>query len=217
VNVLSRLAGVLAATACVAVVGSGPANATLAISVNGTTEATSATNTSLIYSGALPGKWFNLGLGILGAGDLGGNDLMDVSANISTKSTNAGALVLKFTETDLTGSAVEQFISDFTAGTTNPVMTRSFWLDTSNSGGESILLSSTTVDSLTSTSPSINLSGLFSLVEEIDFNEATRKSTAKLSSDDDVTGQPIPEPLSLSLFGAGLLGLGATMRRRKAA
>jgi hypothetical protein len=57
-----------------------------------------------------------------------------------------------------------------------------------------------------------NITGPFSLTEDFQISAA---NGGKLSSDDDVS--EVPEPMSLSLLGAGLISLGAIRRRRKAA
>jgi len=190
-----------------------PARADLIISCSGQsgcgTLASTTTNDRLDYANHTFGN-FSIGpLTILGVLlDAGG--LMDVT-NLDVSSSGGGSISLFFTETNLSAGAAAEFIMSFTGNLSGDMTdTRSFYLDPTNGGGQSILLGSCSGGTCAiQTSLLQNLQGLFSITEEIDL---TARGAGKLSSDDDIL---LPEPAALSLFGVALLALGFLWRRRK--
>jgi hypothetical protein len=190
----------------------GPAKADLMIYVNNSQVANQVGNTSVSYSGNV-GDW-DISTKAFGATGLGNtSDLFDISnLNVSTNGTG-GTLNLKFVETNLTGAAVDQFLSQFSGTLNNVSVTRTFYLDLANAGGQSILLGTTTLANAQFLSALLNTGALFSLTEVITLNPTG--PGAKLSGDDDV--MRVPEPGSLALLGTGLLGLGLVRRRKKTA
>ena len=190
----------------------GPARADLIIDVNNVQVASQSGNTSVSYNGNA-GDWdiSTKAFGVTGLGNT--SDLFDISnLDVSTNGTG-GPLTLKFVETNLSGTAIDQFLSSFSGTLNNITVTRTFYLDLTNSGGTSILLGATTLANAQFLSTLYNTGVQFSLTEVVTLTPTGRG--AKLSSDDDVTR--VPEPGSLALLGSGLLGLGLIRRRKKTA
>ena len=189
------------------------ARADLIITANGTVEPGSdPTNTSATFSGAVGGFNINV-VSASGINAFGGNGkVLDVSSlNISTPGT--GSLTLLVTETNLSGNVPTLFNVLFDAfNQVNISVTRSLFLDTTNSGAETTLLASTSSPGASAvTSGPQGLTGFYSITEQIDLT-ATGPG-ALLSADDSVT---VPEPISLVLLGSGLLGVGLIRRRKQA-
>jgi hypothetical protein len=199
----------LAVAALVAGLGlTSQAHANLIISANGTQEASDPTNTFATFSGGVGGFNINV-VTATGVNAFANNGkILDVgSLNVSTSGT--GSLTLLITETNLTSSSGSTLFGSFTAQELQGLdVTRSFYLDTTNSGSLTTLLGTTTSEngSFSLTTP---LSGPYSITEEIVLTATA--GGGNLSSDDSVS---VPEPMSLALLGSGVFGLGMIRRRR---
>jgi hypothetical protein len=190
------------------------ANATLTISavsppILGSISATDANNALAFASG--PVGSFNVNsITATGVNSFGGNgELLDIaSLNVSTN--GSGELIINVTETGLTSSSpVATLFGNFTANLTNATATRSIYLDTTNNGLTTTLLGSTTGAAGSYAQVEAGLTHPFSITELITINATGPGAT--LSADDNVK---VPEPVSLSLLGTGLIGLGMVRRRK---
>jgi len=176
---------------------------------SGSPLATSSTNTIADYVGGGTFGAFTLDqVAIVGQLDAGGN-LAD-TANLDLSASKSGSINLFLTETNLTAGTAAQFLMNFTGNSNGFTETRTFYLDKTNLGGTEITLGSCSSGTCALESSLLeSLSGDFSITEEISI---TSTGSGLLSTDDDIY---IPEPGALSLFGVGLLALGAFSRRRK--
>ncbi len=147
--------------------------------------------------------------------------------------TGTGSLTLFATETDLNYGTAVKFLSTFdTLQATTVDETRTLFIDTTNNGLTSVMLGCVSnagaIGCQADGSPKITdinkiisgLSGPFSITEEITVCAKVKKTCATgakgfLQSEDELF--VVPEPMTLSLFGSGLLALGAMSRRRRKA
>lgn len=200
--------------AVLATISATSAQATITISVNGTTEGIpDTTNSGTLFSGTVD-TWTIESIGALGAASFGGNgELFDVGTlEVSSSSTAPPTLYIRVTETDLTTAGATAVFEAVLSGLLNNIkVTNTLYLDTTNAGLESISLGSVTGTNnfLSSFSSLESLSGPFSLTDEIDLTWTGQG--ASLSSDDKVL---VPEPASMALLGVGLLGFGLVRRRQ---
>ncbi len=184
------------------------AHAELIITANGVEQTpTDPTNTVASFSGSVGG--FNINqTTVAGVNAFGGSgEVLDVgSLNISSAGT--GTLTLLITETGLTSISPSTIYGSFSGLISNATVSRSFYLDATDSGALSTLLGSTTSET-GDFSLNTDLTGPYSLTEEIVIT--ANAAGAKLSSDDAVH---VPEPMSLALLGGGVFCLGLIRRRR---
>lgn len=183
------------------------AHAALMISVDGMT-ASASTNTFASFMGAV--GTFNIShITMTGVDTFSGNGMLVDNGSLNISSSGTGTLTILLTETDLNLGSFGSFTGQFTGILTNATAIRSFYIDPTNNGLLTDLLGSTTTGS-GSFAKEPGLSGPFSLTEQIILTATGRGAT--LSSDDGVMA---PEPTSLVLLGAGLVGMGIAGRRRR--
>ena len=213
---------VVAAASMAAAIGT-PANAELVISIDGTTEATAATNLIASFTGTVGG--FNINnITAYGVGTFGGSgQLLDVSSYDSATSAGASPLQIVITETGLSAPTATSFISGLSGNATNATVTMSLFADPTNAGLESILLASsgpttsvgTSTGSLATSTPFTPGGQLFSLTEVIDIAALDGLGGTTLSADDTVSA--VPESSTWAMMIVGFLGIGFLAYRRKTA
>jgi hypothetical protein len=205
------LATVFALAATVTIAGT--AHADLIIKANGVqVGATDTSNSYTNFSGTIGN--FNINnIGVSGVTAYGGSgEIFDLGTlDIDTTGTG-GALTLDVIETNLTTPAPVTIAGLFTGIIANATVTRAFYLDTTNAGLTTTLMGSTTTGAGSVSYLAGTLPALYSITEEIVITPTG--AGAKLSSDDSLS---VPEPISLSLFGASLVGLGLARRRKNKA
>jgi hypothetical protein len=210
---------ILAASLGVAALLSSPARANLELQVsddggtfNSCSTCNDSSNTTVAWDGGnLNNDFIITAIGALGVGAFfGDGELIDLS-NLETSSLAAGTLTVELTETNLSAGTVATFLSKFTGTLTNISVTRTFYLNTDNLafGTEFTLGTTTMAEAMNVVTHS--LSGQFSLTEVVQI--VATGPGGSLSTDDNVF--LVPEPVSLSIFGSGLLALGALSRRRR--
>lgn len=194
---------------------SAPANASLIIqlSVNGggySTVGSNLTDNSVATFLHVPTMLENyfLYLGVVGVDMQPSGTLMDT--HVHSGNGLPATLSIRFVQTNLTLlSPAAIFATTFVANNSGAQVTRSVFFDATNSGLDSVLLGTTSLQSAEAQSASQALSGPFSISERIDIVS----NGGSLSMDDRVR---VPEPQTVALMLAGMLALiGIAMARRR--
>ena len=211
--------GVLVTAVGFAALASAPARAELILEVNGSqgscTTCDDTTNTAATWNGGNVSGWNITTISGLGINSFfGSGELMDL-ANIDVANVDNGAsLTIALTETGLSAGQAIAILSDFSGTFTHRgalSVTRSLYLDTGNVAfGMQTLVASTTAANQTFTNLEQLGGHTFSITEVISIT--ANKAGDSVSTDDSFPA--VPEPMTLSLFGSGLLALGLIRRRR---
>ncbi len=202
-----------------------PAKADLIISCTGQTGcgtlATDTSNTFASFSGTLGFFTINQ-LNAIGVNGTGGNPLLGISA-IDVANTGAHGpqtLTINITETNLSSlGTLANFLMNWGSSQVNATVDRAFYVDATNSGlhGAAQFLddfatSGSNFAQSKNSSVLKSLSGQFSVTEIITI---TINGLGNLQAGDQISALAVPEPMSLSLLGMGLLALGGMGWRRK--
>jgi hypothetical protein len=222
-----RTALIAAALGVAALAGS-PAWANLYISCSGAAECNTgsgyiAENLTGNSGTAFVGTLGNFDFNVLSMVGQAGNRLVDNNSQ-DINSIGSGSLTVQLSETNLTGAQVLNILGTFGTTVADDINeTRGFWVDANDGINAHTTFLGCTSNNLgcggtngtnSFSSQFVNVNGTYSLTEEIDLSATGPNGT--FSADDFVS---VPEPISLSLFGSGLVALGAfsARRRRKAA
>jgi hypothetical protein len=176
--------------------------------------------THTLTSGTFSGSSF-IGSGYPFAGS-GTEPQIDIGGTI--KVTGTGTLVAEITQTGITDpSDLWNFDSEFSATikTLGLSMSYATYYDLADAPFATTTLISktsaplTATGSFTDTAP-LTAAGPFSITEVLTFT-STKRSSLVSSFDASLSGTsvPVPEPATLSVLGAGLLGLVGAIRRRQ--
>lgn len=204
------LVGVPAALATTMTCTSSPE---ICISVGTTGNVVAASTTGSAYAVGSSGV-FNFSVNASGLGFVVAPDILD-SNTIDTTSAAAGSLQVYVTETGVTGPLGGQLLSSLTSNVlpTGWTVTGQTFFDASNSAfGQATPLSSLSLSALGTTQglASISATGAYSLTELYTISASSSGNT-----NDTLDIAAAPEPGTLALFGAGLLGCALFVGRRR--
>jgi hypothetical protein len=172
-------------------------------------------NTVLSYAGAAD-NW-SYSVQAFGEAEYINGKQLDVGT-LDASTSSASTIDLFVTETNLTLANLSEVIMTFGETYQDTLNeTRTFYLDTTNNGLLTVTLGSFGYNG--SSGPLYKqliaeltgITGKFSITEEISLTGGA--NGGDISADDDFR---VPEPVTLGLFGMGLLGM-AALRRRKSA